>query len=226
MVRSPAAKPKKKGRKKRARYKAGCSFKRSQAKFDAAGTEKRMRAKAGRTGPANPFVILTDPHIFDKDPRGRKRLTYDERIAGVKEAEQIMSDAIAMEEAKRSKIKSPEPAATQTSSPGRKKRNPKGKPKKSKTKTNSPAPTATTSVSSSQVAFSTTTTTTVTSTTTLPLITPCFSTPSAQYMMQWMNAQYMMQLMQMQWMGGNVSGATGFPQPSEGRGELDGGVDK
>jgi hypothetical protein len=178
-----------------------------------------MRTKAGRTGPANPFVLVTDPHIFDKDPRGRKRLTYDERNAGVEEAKQIMADAIAMEEAKKTKTKSTEPAPTPASLPRRKKRNPKGKPKKSKTKTNS------------QVTVSTIST----------LTTPSSSAPSAMTVkaismnplavmnpleLQWMNAQYMMQLMQMQWMAGNVSGVTAAPQPSEERGESEGSVEK
>ena len=59
---------------------------RSRAKFDRKGYEQYKRQEAGRPGPFNPFVQISDPTIFDKKPCGRKPLTRRERYGGSKRA--------------------------------------------------------------------------------------------------------------------------------------------
>ena len=99
MTPPPQPKTKKKGRVKRKRGR-GCAARRSRARFDAKGYQNRKRAEAGRSGPANPFVIRTDPTIFNKQSRGRKPISYQQRMEGVQEAKQILEDAISQEKMK------------------------------------------------------------------------------------------------------------------------------
>ena len=40
--------------------------------------QTKRRAAAARVGPVNEFVLITDKDAFKKDPRGRKRLPYEE----------------------------------------------------------------------------------------------------------------------------------------------------
>ena len=96
IVKPPPQPPQKKGRRKRKRG-LGCAATRSRAKFDVKGYQKRKRSKAGRTGPANPFVNRTDPNIFKKSSRGRKPLSHQERMSGVQEASQMLKEAIVQE---------------------------------------------------------------------------------------------------------------------------------
>ena len=119
VVTAPRKQPKKKGARKHKRG-LGCAAKRSRARFDAKAYVARKRVKARRSGPANPFVVRTDPRIFHKDPRGRKPLSYQVRMEDVPEAEQIMEDAIRLEEEKNSGSK-------QNTKKGKKKKKKKSK---------------------------------------------------------------------------------------------------
>ena len=66
---------------------------RSRAKFDRKGYEQYKRQQAGRPGPFNPFVKISDPTIFDKKPCGRKPLTWRERSEGSKRARHRLLEA-------------------------------------------------------------------------------------------------------------------------------------
>ena len=99
MTPPPQPEKKKKGRAKRNRGR-GCAAKRSRARFNAHAYQNRKRAECGRSGPANPFVMRTDPTIFNKQSRGRKPMSYQQRMEGVQEARQILEDAIEQEKIK------------------------------------------------------------------------------------------------------------------------------
>ena len=124
---APPKQKKNKGPVKRKRATGrGCAAKRTRARWDAKGYTNRTRAKAGRAGPANAFVVRTDPKIFDKDPRGRKPLSYQQRMEGVAEVEQMMEDAIKQQEQeqatakakkKKPKKKKSKPTATPSQAP-------------------------------------------------------------------------------------------------------------
>ena len=48
------------------------NYKRTRAVWDKAGYVARQRKASGKNGPRNPFVIISKPNTFKKDPRGRK----------------------------------------------------------------------------------------------------------------------------------------------------------
>ena len=78
----------------------GSVVKRSRARFDEKGYVKRKRARNARSGPANPEVLRTNPTIFQKDPRGRKPLSYEQRMERFPEVERNMQEAIKLQEEK------------------------------------------------------------------------------------------------------------------------------
>lgn len=64
-------KPKcKRGNKKR--QDRSVNLKRSRAIWDRDGYVARKRTQSGKNGPRNPFVIISKPDTFKRDPRGRK----------------------------------------------------------------------------------------------------------------------------------------------------------
>ena len=67
---------------------------RSRALFDPVQYRKRRRNNAGRTGPANPEVRISNPNIFHKKPCGRKPITYEERSEGSCQVRQRLMDVI------------------------------------------------------------------------------------------------------------------------------------
>ena len=53
-------------------------LKRTRAIWDEAGYRKRARMESGSSGPRNPFVRITNPNIFNRQPCGRKGIPREE----------------------------------------------------------------------------------------------------------------------------------------------------
>ena len=96
---TPPPQPPKRAKKKSFQRKEsglGRAGKRSRARWDEKGYVTRKRTATACTGPANPFVHITDTTIFHRQPCGRKGLTRSE---GVKEAAERLKKAIEQQEA-------------------------------------------------------------------------------------------------------------------------------
>ena len=107
------------GRKRKKRRSKGRGGTRTRARWQPEEYKQRTRTKNNREGPANPFVMITDPTVFNRKPQGRKGLTRQQCAEGRKEAAAILQNAIDKRKSSASKRKS---SASKQKSPAAKRK--------------------------------------------------------------------------------------------------------